>query len=367
MKPPAEEDDEFFGASSTDQSSCTDLESLLLSLPRNLHWDKHKKKAEEHKKKVDKQQTSDDGQLTKQMAILDILEEEGEEEDQDEDLFPSAPKDDDEGLVVAWQYKQSVQQERLATANAGSANRTASLQDVFCHSYDLSGRMSDQEKPDYAPLSSIISLPLSSKGLCLSQQQWGIILFRNLIVAIKDKLSSSQGKALRLLLFHPSADDMAVALPLLLAHIRKETLPVVILVCTPPIKNVSSWIQLARTSDAVLSTEGFASRRKYPPPPEFRHLQGVLKIAKTTRKLTEVAALVYGFKRDRRKLHIQLLHIPPEDYAEGGGSVGAGGVRSGAGRPTSKLEGGQQVASRKAGTSSGMGCSSNLSVSALDF
>jgi PAXNEB protein len=181
-----------------------------------------------------------------------------------------------------------------------------------------------------------------------------------------------QGKAIRLLLYHPTLEVMSVALPFLLAHIRKESLPVVIMICTRPSSELRSWIQLSRTSDVVLRTEGFASRKQYPPPPEFRHLQGVLKVDKTTKKSTEIAALIYGFKRDRRKLHIPLLHIPPEDYAEGGGSVGAGGLRSGAGRrPTSSGEDSTQGA--KSGTvptkkmTAGMGCSSNISGSALDF
>jgi len=125
--------------------------------------------------------------------------------------------------------------------------------------------------------------------------------------------------------------------------------------------DVKSKIRLGRSCDVVLSTEGFASRKEYPPPAEFRHLLGILKIAKTTRKRSDIAASIYGLKRDRRKLHIPLLHIPPEDYAEGGGSTG--GVRSGAGRPAS--EGDESVMRKPSG--GGMGCSSNMSGSLLDF
>lgn len=110
-------------------------------------------------------------------------------------------------------------------------------------------------------------------------------------------------------------------------------------------------ISLRRSSDVVLQAEGFASRVHYPPPPEFRHLHGLLLLPKVSTVTAATAnggggghfadlsvskrppAHVYGLKRDRRKLHIPLLHIPPEDYAGGGGSVVSGGVRSGAGRP----------------------------------
>ena len=157
-------------------------------------------------------------------------------------------------------------------------------------------------------------------------------------------------------------------MPLLLSVIRSKKLPVVVMVVVKP------WLQeravltsLQRTVDVVLQTEGFASRKVYPPPSEFRMFQGLLRIPKvstvtaptahggghfadltTTKRATSD---LYGLKRDRRKLHIQLLHIPPEDYAEGGGSVGGGGVRSGAGRVETKT---------------GLGCASSGG-GALDF
>ena len=89
------------------------------------------------------------------------------------------------------------------------------------------------------------------------------------------------------------------------------------------------------------------ARRQHPPPAEFRHLHGLLQVRKaaTCTLSTSVghfadltvtkrpAATMYGLKRDRRKLNVTLLHIPPEDFATDGGSVGSGAVRSGAGRP----------------------------------
>jgi hypothetical protein len=148
----------------------------------------------------------------------------------------------------------------------------------------------------------------------------------------------------------------------------------VVMVCTPPTTDCKSWTQLSRTCDAVLSTEGFASRKEYPPPPEFRHLQGLLTIAKVSTVTAATAnggghfgdmtiskrpaAFIYGCKRDRRKLHIPLLHIPPEDYAEGGGSVGSG-ARSGGGK--------MQEPKKKKNSGGGMGCASNLEGSMLDF
>lgn len=314
-----------------------EIEELLLSLPRNLHWDKQKKR----------ESSEQDGALS---AALDILEEGDEEEEKAE-----------EGLDIAWQYRKSVQQKRLAQPL--SQTKPASIPtNVFCHSYDLSGRMNDQSSID---LSKYLVTTKSSNQNG-NKQALGFALFRELISLVKE----DEGEAKRLLLFHPDVCVLNVALPLFLSHVRSLHLPVVVMVLVSPTANCKGWTQLAHTCDVVLSTEGFSSRKEFPQPPEFRHLQGLLNIAKVSTVTAATAnggahysdltiskrpaAFIYGFKRDRRKLHIPLLHIPPEDYAQGGGSVGSG-VRSG---------GGKVSESKK---SSGMGCASNLSGSALDF
>eukprot|EP00934_Nitzschia_sp_Nitz4_P004748 Nitzschia sp. Nitz4//scaffold323_size20210//8202//9623//NITZ4_008693-RA/size20210-snap-gene-0.2-mRNA-1//1//CDS//3329547870//4738//frame0 len=313
-------------------SSAT-IQDLILSLPRNLHWDKELKKQQQQQQQQGSAASSDVG--------LTILEEE---------------EDEEENLEIAWQYKKSVQQERSGVT--ASLNATTSNSNVFCHSYDLSGRMVEQ-KTTLDP--SKYMVPVETKDVPPNgAQARGFLIFRHCVKQIQ----AQQGKMTRLLLFHPDIEAMAVALPLLLAHIRSNGLSVVVLLClpgsTPPGR---TWTQIARSADVVLSTEGFASRKEYPPPAEFRHLQGLLKISKVSTvtaaaangsghygDMTQTkrpAAFLYGFKRDRRKLHIPLLHIPPEDYTEGGGSVGSG-ARSGAGR----------VGSSNSNT---MGCSSNTS------
>lgn len=340
-----------------------EVHDLLLALPRNLHWDKQKKKEEKAKRDQQAAEAAGAGDITSGLGTMGLgpmtILEEGEE---DEPQDPQA--DTDDGLEVAWQYKKSVQQERLAKSKSNTVSATVNT-DVFCHSYDLSARMMDQNPLDTSSyiheLPSLVGKSPSSQGSLKS----GYTLFYDLVQLLKDRLSSNNEKAIRLLLYHPPMEILATALPLLVSHIRKNELPVVILIVHAPTADLKSKIRLGRSCDVVLSTEGFASRKEYPPPAEFRHLLGVLKIAKTTRKRTEIAASIYGFKRDRRKLHIPLLHIPPEDYAEGGGSVGGGGVRSGAGRPA-KSEGSASSAVRKP-SSGGMGCSSNMSGSLLDF
>jgi len=338
----------------------SELHELLLSLPRNLHWDKQKKKEEKAKREQEVAEDTADissGLGNMKLGPMAILEEDEEEEEDDN------KNSTDDGLEVAWQYKQSVQEERLAKSKSSTVS--ASLgSDVFCHSYDLSARMNDQTQLDIS--GHICELPSSKKGLSLKSKDShanGYQLFADLVQLLKERSSPDNNeKAIRLLLYHPPLESLSMTLPLLIAHIRKHELPVVILIIHAPTADLKSTSRLGRICDVVLSTEGFASRKEYPPPAEFRHLLGVLKIAKTTRKRTEIAASIYGFKRDRRKLHIPLLHIPPEDYAEGGGSVGGGGVRSGAGQP----DGGSALR-KKPSSGGGMGCSSNMSGSLLDF
>lgn len=330
---------------------------MLSSLPRNLHWDKQKKKEEKAKREQEAVDAAGatDALGSMNLGPMTILEEEEDEEDEDEKA--------DDGLEVAWQYKKSVQQERLAKSKSSTVTNTGVVSDVFCHSYDLSARMVDQKPIDALAYIATVSLPPPGTNNHTKAYR----LFTEMVRLLKER--KGDDKAIRLLLYHPPMELLATALPLLVAHIRTESLPVVILICNTPTVDLNSKIRLSRSCDVVISTEGFAVRKEYPPPAEFRHLQGILKIAKTTRKRTEMAANIYGFKRDRRKLHIPLLHIPPEDYAEGGGSTG--GVRSGAGRPA-KSEGAsvsETLSAKKSSSSSGggMGCSSNMSGSLLDF
>ena len=322
--------------------SKADIEDLLQSLPRNLHWDKYQQK--------DSQQEDAPSQALSSLQIW----EEGEDEDDEAD---------DGKLDIAWQYRKSVQRERMETVESSSSSSKVKPSNIFCHSYDLSGRLSEQSSVN--PEDHMVSL----KGFenHRDSQSRGFLLFRELASAIQEK----QGKVVRLLLFHPNLEVLTVALPLLLSLIRQHRLPVVVLVCsTPSSATNKSWTRLQRSADVVLSTEGFASRREFPPPPEFRDLQGLLTILKLSTTTAATAnggghfgdltiskrpsAYIYGFKRDRRKLHIPLLHIPPEDYAAGGGSTS--GVRSGAGRVDTKKK-----------TGGGMGCASNAGSSALDF
>ncbi|KAG7371474.1 PAXNEB domain containing protein [Nitzschia inconspicua] len=365
-----DDDDDFFVDGSQDRKHNETEQavlSLLQTLPRNLHWDKWKMKQrqEQQKKKQQQQQqqpsdsdngmtTTQDQQLSQPSRMMDIVEEENDVEDEEyDDEFQPPQHVSDEGLQVAWQYKTSVQQQRLAIHTDNPSTSATRHHDVYCHSYDLSGRMIEQQwednnekqeesKAHFLDPSTFIAATISINSSSSSnnddvysdRNSRGMKLFQKLVHVVKDKVNddfdngNNSTKAVRLVLYHPPMDELSVALPLFLAYTRKEgSCPIVVMIyCTKPTNDLEAWMRLARNCDIVMSTEGFASRREYPPPSEFRHLQGILNITKTTKKLNQVTAWIYGFKRDRRKLHIQLLHIPPEDYADNGGSVAAGGT-----------------------------------------
>jgi hypothetical protein len=301
-------------------TASSDIHALLQSLPRNMNSDKNSAREED---------------TTELNRPLEILE---EEEEQIE-----------EGLEIAWQYRKSIQQERLGHAGSTSVKSPGAVgagSNVYCHSYDLSGRMTEQRRVDNAV--HIFNDRCCEDSGCTQSRKCGFRLYQCWLKQIKQKLTESK-QVVRLLVYRAPIQSTSVALPLLLAHIRTHQLPVVMLVTTQSWTSQEGLISLRRASDVVLQTEGFASRVHYPPPPEFRHLHGLLLLPKVSTVTAATAnggghfadltvskrptANVYGLKRDRRKLHLTLLHIPPEDYAEGGGSVGSGAVRSGAGRP----------------------------------
>jgi hypothetical protein len=317
------------------------IQDLLDSLPRNLHWDKEAGQLQQFEQSLG--------------APLEILEEDEEEDNAEE------------GLEIAWQYRKSVQDERLGLSSSLPMRQIGS--DTYCHSFDLSSRMKEQREE---VLRSVhIEQIACCDGNCKGSRVCGMNLFRQLCSVVNAKLAACKSSVVRLLLLHINPVTMSVALPLLLAYIREHQLSVVILVTVQAwtCSSAAAHMALRRASDVVMQTEGFASRVVYPPPPEFRHLHGLLHLFKVSTvtaatanggghfaDLTlskRAAAHVYGLKRDRRKLHVPLLHIPPEDYS-GGGSVSGGAVRSGAGKPKEA----------KTATS---GCSSGGGNSSIDF
>ena len=379
------------------------VHELLDSLPRNNNLDVQKRSELLSKDKSSAAVTTASNSTKTWNVPLETLDEEGvdehEDDDEDDEYYHekdentnahSKLNDTESGLVVAWQYRRDIQDERLGFTHAHTASiensdkkrnqqQHGSTSSVYCHSYNLQGRLKDQINFD----SHVTIVPISSMNRVCSNNSRirnGVEFYQQLISIIAtaiNKSSTARNTVVRLLLYRSDLSVTAFVLPLVLHHIRTHKLPVIILVIPHamcPLSATSSTksdlYHIRRCSDVVLSTESFNLRdaNNYPPPSEFRKLHGLLHISRlsTMTQMCTVGHFAertvqrspistrYGLYRDRRKLHISLLHIPPEDYSTDGGSVTKGAVRSGAGRnATSAITSG--------------GCSSAGGTGSLDF
>ncbi len=373
----------------------TSLQSFISLLPRNLHVDKQRKIKEGENINNEQSQSIQDIELSKNEPLssssmiqtneFTIIEEE-EEFDDDEDHNDDKESSDEKGdalLQNAWQYKVSVQKERLGQTpslipSRSSASSTGNGKREYCHSYDLSGKMEDQYNAEKSNITkeglgiSIVNCICQNCPLlrCENRTSCGVNLFKMLVNHILEIMNKQENGVIRLLLMNASVQTTSIALPLLLTYIRSHSLPVVIMVTVRPWttqpKGVQQLISLRRTCDAVFTCEGFDAVVT-PPPPEFSDLAGIFSIRKMSlQSLAHFAdsttnrrppANRFGMKRDRRKLHIKMLHLPPEDFSAGGSSVGSG-VRSGGGRPTQQQQDNKNE--RTTALQPGLSCSSNM-------
>lgn len=380
--------------------SARELFNLIQDLPKNLHVEKERKKksileANEKAKNDEKDSSS------KSMLGFDsntIIEEEGEEEEEEEDDYDNS----DEGLKIAWQYRKDIQKERsgITTSSTSSTSNSQLLlstegrKEYYCHSYDLSERMIDQisssnwqsqllytpENNDQSTEQCVDILDCSNnviKGN--SNMQRGLKLCRTILRQIEHHFKRNN-QVIRLLLHKISPSMASITLPLLLSYIKTHSIPVIVLTTVQPWlsitscasrNNQNSLLSLESSSDAVLQIQGFSLHDKQISS-EFRDFVGLLHVSKAAlfTSCTHYAdhkfppANRYGFKRDRRKLNIKMMHLPPEEYSSSGGSVSSG-VRSGAGSASqNKKKSGLET---KSSSSSGAGCGSGNSNSLLDF
>jgi hypothetical protein len=411
------------------------LASFLQMLPRNLHLDKAREKTRLLERRLQEQQgvaAAGDGTTTNKTetatasgAISSLLDFGAipEEEDDNFDLEDettgtmddanASNVDSDEGLVNAWQYKVSVQRQRMGdfisvskSSSPSSVGGGGSGQDkIFCHSYDLGGKMVDQhdeqwQNPKANPHIEFIDCscakcpPLS----CAESKDCAVALFQSLLLQIQQQMTQYPKTVIRLLLLNAPVKKVALALPLLLSYIRQYSLPVVMFVTARPwqstcaahsynhhnhqssftsntISHTQALVSLRRVCDAVFTCEGFSAMVS-PPPLEFSDLAGILSIRKIalqalshfsdTTTSRRPPANRYGIKRDRRKMTIRMLHLPPEDFSAGGSSVGSG-VRSGGGKfkeskgdgSNSDRESGKSSTSKATALVPGMGCASH--------
>ena len=355
------------------------LRSFLTLLPRNLHLDKMRAKQQDAtNSNANNADSNANHNATNTIQEDFTIMEENEEFDKDDNESNTNEERKDALLQNTWQYKLSVQKQRRAQYTSNSTSK-ASGKKEYCHSYDLSRRMMDQHPPNWMQQKMENGkLSIFNASNCSN----GIMLYQQCVQHIMTTISQHPNGVLRLVFINTPILTISITLPLLQSYIRHHSLPVVILLSVRPwtiqsslsqSQSIQSLISLRRTCDAVLTCEGFDAMTS-PPPSEFSDLAGLCSLPKvalqsqahfcdstTTRR---PPANRYGMKRDRRKVHIRMLHLPPEDFSKDGSSVGSG-VRSGAGNLKKDKEG-----ERKTALQPGLGCASNLrskNAMSLDF
>jgi hypothetical protein len=238
----------------------------------------------------------------------------------------------------------------------------------------------------------------------LSCQQRGMILFRNIYINIQQAIQTHPNTVIRLFLHRLPISIGSIALPLLMTKIRKENIPIIILgtvrpwrflspitsTCTtntnsPPINKLDTLLSLRQTSDLYISCDSFNSLRTSPPLELSTLYTGILTVRKCASHTSTVhytdsvipskrpLAERFGIKRDRRKLTLQLLHLPPEDYGkptttrtigdkgdEDGSERGSSDSNDFFGRATNNSSSSRSKAVGNAGGCSSLGGSSSL-------
>lgn len=347
---------EATGTLSPQGMSPISLLQFLQMIPLDQHFEKAKSKNEAFQKKIDKAR---EHKSITSLSGFDTIQEDEEDyaEEEAEDTVA------EEGLTNAWQYKLSIQNKRM-----GPTVNQSKGQKVFCHSFDLGSSMMEQNHPHWPKDMDCEYISILENTCGNEDRATAIAFFHNCVKDIEKKLKARPNTVIRMMIMNAPISIMAIAMPLLLSHVRNHSLPVVFLLSVRPwtidVRTSSQGlISLKRTCDAVFTCEGFAAMVS-PPPPEFSDLAGILTIKKIalqslshfsdTTTNRRPPANRYGMKRDRRKMHIRMLHLPPEDFSAGGSSVGSG-ARSGAGKVQEK----DTSSSSETALTPGMGCASN--------
>lgn len=342
-----------------DGCTAEEMKQFMLSLPRDLHLDKYRSR--------DKQSgASDDKTMREPIAIIEEQDEDEDDQEQHTDKQQhSSQEATEDGLVNAWQYRKSIQDARSGM-NGSTSNELSAAGNIYCHSFDLSRRMWDQFSDEESnPLITRVKIVDCICGNNKDYRMQGLHLFKSIWQHIQSTLFNYAPTVIRLFLRRLPVAPGSVALPLLMAKIRQENLPVVVLTTIRPWRFLSSSTSnnkldtlssLRNAADTIFALDSFSSFQS-PPPPEFSLLQGILTVRKcasftashytdTICFKTRPLAERFGIKRDGRKVTVQLLHLPPEEYSRGGSSTE--GVRSGGGQVA---EGGGCSSSKLGGTS----------------
>ena len=248
-------------------------------------------------------------------------------------LPPPPTQKKEDPLSIAWQYRKYMNAGPSRGHPSPSSSSSSSSSSTFCHSYDLSRAM--QPEVLAAAAAPPLLLDLADITNDKQQQQNGgephttANSFSHLYNAVASALHSlPRNTVLRVLLksflAKTSAWPTSPSSALLLLHSLQQLArgqPMVILVTLPPHHLSQKQRRLfSRVADTVLELSSFAAGGREGGregrPAEFEAFAGLLYV----KGLQHVNALApvrgtsnkWGMKRDRRKLYVEPLHLPPE-------------------------------------------------------
>jgi len=245
-----------------------------------------------------------------------------------------------EELKIAWQYGKYLDPDstenssvtgRIHTPLAVSTVSSVSLSATremctrsFCESFDLSRSL--QENIRKKAIVRIIPTAVPT-DVHNSLSEWLSRLF-SIIHTLLLQLCESDTHITRLYipdLFQVidmfsinnlEAERLILQTILSLKHFIRNKKIILLLTVQPSVINPYLLQSIGNIADTVVAIDSFAGRANITPV-EFREFCGFLIV----RKIAHMSAIVphrpahikYGLKRDRRKLHIEPLHLPPEE------------------------------------------------------
>ena len=248
---------------------------------------------------------------------------------------PETAKDtQDHGLKIAWQY------EKYLVKNAGqNTNKLADARGLtYCCSYDLSRRL----QPEIMDNGSLLLLPLDPTVLFAADaakdafQRTLQVILQSVITFLRQQFEENPRSMARI--FLPQTHQLLAPYLLtsqvnpielyrlwtqFLTALRRtiaEARVVVHLSMPSPSKTsllpIDVYTACHVLTDVILEVESFAGHADTIPP-EFRDFVAFFRIRHMHQRGLLASpppkATKYGMKRDRRKLHIELLHLPPEE------------------------------------------------------
>ena len=223
-------------------------------------------------------------------------------------------------LKIAWQYEKYLNNDTNPIIGKPSITNKSSTKNLYCCSYDLSNRLQS-------------SLTSKSPVYVLSRGERPLAVVVDEVAAFIE-MNSKSNRAIRVFIPHLggiSCHEQRDAQTILLSLLQLKQIvygvnnPYTSLVLTTHKSFLgeqlsSSIVRLI--SDLSISLDSLAGKYQLVAR-EFGEFLGFLSINKIqhTGQLASIRPLYarYGLKRDRRKLYIEPLHLPPEEGEKGRG------------------------------------------------